>query len=452
MVPTQFAAATIQTIRLFLASPSDVGDERRVVRRIVVELNLPLEAHGWRVDLLGWEDRGPAGGRAQADINVDVERCDLFLGLLWRFWGTPTGDSSSGFAEEWGLALQRFERSGHPSLWLYFKDPGDDAIEDAQLTKVRAFRSEVEAAESAFYKPFADLAEFERLVRQKVLDAVFERTELTRAEIGVLTVDWPDAYRSDPVSLVADGSDRLEVAEGLIATAPRHAADIFSDLADELQELGFRRRVSNLRLKAGQALIAADDPGGAVEMLRRVLRHDVWWLQVEDAEIVLRDLDPSWPPELASELRVWRTCCGTLRDPAGAASRLEQALGQHHAFPVDPETEAIWRGVLWRCWLHLRMPERVIADPGPLPSMITDAAIEVTLLHADALRATGSATADEVWRSLRLQGLQRAQSDPATTAWIATRCAHDLAAAELMSDAEAAYVDAASRWTRAGAK
>jgi hypothetical protein len=198
----------------------------------------------------------------------------------------------------------------------------------------------VEAAESAFYKPFADLPEFERRVRQKVLDAVFERTELTRAEIGVLTVDWPNAYRSDPVSLVADGSDRLEVAEGLVATAPRQAADIFSDLADELQGLGFRRRASNLRLKAGQALIAADDPGGAVEMLRRVLRHDVWWLQVEDAEIVLRDLDPSWPPELASELRVWRACCGTLRDPTGAASRLEQALGQQHAPPGLPRPDA----------------------------------------------------------------------------------------------------------------
>jgi len=149
-------------------------------------LNLSLEAYGWRVELHGWEDRGPTGGRPQADINADVERCDLFLGILWRRWGTPTGDSRSGFAEEWELAQGRFARTGHPDLWLYFKDVGTDAVEDEQLAEVRAFRQRVEESEVAFYKTFADLAEFENRVRQKILGAIFERTELTRADIGVL--------------------------------------------------------------------------------------------------------------------------------------------------------------------------------------------------------------------------------------------------------------------------
>jgi hypothetical protein len=128
-MPTQPAAPAIQLIRLFLASPSDVSDERLAVRRIVGELNGSLQPHGWRVELLGWEDRGPAGGRAQADINPDVERCDVFLGVLWRSWGTPTGAASSGFSEEWKLARDRFERTGSPDLWLYFKLPGKDAVE-----------------------------------------------------------------------------------------------------------------------------------------------------------------------------------------------------------------------------------------------------------------------------------------------------------------------------------
>lgn len=449
-MPTQPAAPAIQPIRLFLASPSDVPDERLAVRRIVGELNGSLQPHGWRVELLGWEDRGPAGGRAQADINPDVERCEVFLGVLWRSWGTPTGDSSSGFAEEWKLARDRFERTGSPDLWLYFKQPGKDAVESDQLAKVQAFRGEVQRTEAAFFKPFTDLDEFERLFRERLLDAVLRRTALTRTQIGVLAIDWSTAYRTDPVSLLAGGADRLELAEGVSGAEPRRAADLFSELAAEMDELGFMRRAGNLRMRAARALLAADEPHDAVVMLRRVLRQYVWWLQLDDAEITLRNLDESWAPELATELRVWRACRDVLRDPVGAASRLERTLGLEHAFQVDPETSAVWRGLLWRCWLHLGTPQRVLADPSPMPPLTTDVTIELNLLHADALRATRSSTAGDAWQSLRLEGLQRAQSDPATSAWIATRCARDKVTEELMGEAEEAYVDAASRWTRAG--
>ena len=399
------------------------------------------------------EDRGPAGGRAQADINPDVERCDVFLGVLWRSWGTPTGDASSGFAEESGSARDRFRRTGSPDLWLYFKEPGEDAVDNEQLARVRAFRDEVQRTEAAFFKSFADLAEFERLFFARGSQ---RRSSKNRADAHA---DWCPCCR-----LV----ERLPHRPGLATCRRRRPPGtrrggewdgtrrqpLISSPSwrQDRAELGFMRRAGNLRMQAARSLLAAHEPHDAVVMLRRVLHQYIWWLQLDDAEMTLRDLDESWPPELATELRAWRACRGVLRDPAGAASRLEQALGLEHAFQVDPETDALWRGVLWRCWLHLgrRRIHLVLDDANPLPPLTTDVTIELNLLHADALRATGSPTADEVWQPFRLEGLQRARSDPATSAWIATRCARDKVAAELLSEAEEAYIDAASRWTQAG--
>src|SRR5690242_4556278 len=100
-------APVLHSLRLFVASPGGVDAEREAVRAIAAEFNAAMRSHGWLLEVLGWEDRGPVGGRAQADINADVRRCDVFVGVLYDRWGTPTGTFESGFEEEWSIALHR---------------------------------------------------------------------------------------------------------------------------------------------------------------------------------------------------------------------------------------------------------------------------------------------------------------------------------------------------------
>ena len=68
------SADQLNNLRVFLASPGGVEDERRAVYRLVDELNVSIRRHGWQVEVLGWEDRAPARGRAQDNINPDVAR------------------------------------------------------------------------------------------------------------------------------------------------------------------------------------------------------------------------------------------------------------------------------------------------------------------------------------------------------------------------------------------
>ena len=92
-------------LTVFLASPSDLVEERKVARKVVETINRIVSLSiGWHIDLRGWEDTLPNSGRPQAHINKDVESCDLFIGMLWGRWGSSTGQYSSGFEEEFELA------------------------------------------------------------------------------------------------------------------------------------------------------------------------------------------------------------------------------------------------------------------------------------------------------------------------------------------------------------
>jgi hypothetical protein len=146
-------------IRVFIASPGDLGPERQRAREVADELNSTLgRQFDVEIDLLGWEDTLPGVGRPQALINSDVDNCDLFIGLLWKRWGTPSGeDFSSGF-EEFERVRRRNQRTGQPEIWLAFKhvDPSQLADPGDQLKRVLAFKQAQIAARIVLFKEFKD--------------------------------------------------------------------------------------------------------------------------------------------------------------------------------------------------------------------------------------------------------------------------------------------------------
>ncbi len=106
---------TRTVIKVFLASPGDLADERRRAKDVADEVNRTVgRTWGIAIELLGWEDTLPGAGRPQELINRDVDSCDLFIGILWRRWGQPTGEYSSGFEEEFERARARRQTTVKP--------------------------------------------------------------------------------------------------------------------------------------------------------------------------------------------------------------------------------------------------------------------------------------------------------------------------------------------------
>jgi Domain of unknown function (DUF4062) len=161
----------ITTVSVFVASPSDVQDERNLLEGLTAELNMIWSANlGIRFELIRWETHvHPSfGDDPQSVINNQVDAdYDVFVGILWGRYGTPTPRADSGTKEEFERAYARFKRTGNsPEIMIYFKDApiAPSKIDTDQLQKVKDFRHSL-SAQGGLLSVFEDSLSFESSVR-----------------------------------------------------------------------------------------------------------------------------------------------------------------------------------------------------------------------------------------------------------------------------------------------
>jgi len=149
-------AQAVRELLVFLASPGDVEAERAAVREVASRVNANFEDRGVRVRVVGWEQVRPELGRPQELINPLVYKCDVFIGLLNRRWGSETGLYSSGFEEEFEVALQRRQSGGTPGIGMFFAELPAEALDDpgAQLQAVMSFQDRVRTEKIGLYKQY----------------------------------------------------------------------------------------------------------------------------------------------------------------------------------------------------------------------------------------------------------------------------------------------------------
>lgn len=164
---------TRRVLPIFLASPGDLDEERRVVSEVVQQVNhLVGRRLGWILDLHVWEELPPSAGHPQETINKIADHSKLFIGILWKRWGQPTRTYSSGFEEEFVRAKNRRMETGAPEIWLCFKQipQGELADPGPQLQRVLAFRDAQKTAPEFLYRDFVDSIDW----RNKILGWLIE--------------------------------------------------------------------------------------------------------------------------------------------------------------------------------------------------------------------------------------------------------------------------------------
>ncbi|MBE0627123.1 MAG: hypothetical protein IH606_20175 [Burkholderiales bacterium] len=225
-------------VKVFLASPGDLVDERVATKSVVDELNAMIaDEFGYQIELVGWEDTVSVYGRPQTTINLDLKGCELFVGLMWKKWGTPpdvSGFYSSGFEEEYETSVKRRLSEGSPEISLLFKeinpaflsDPGED------LKKVLAFKERLTAEKSILFENFADIRDFEKRIRrciwnyvirlraQDINDASIKKQAPTTGGEKQQTAETVDSPPETPLSI--EGAKFLRE---LIAKTERSAAE-----------------------------------------------------------------------------------------------------------------------------------------------------------------------------------------------------------------------------------
>jgi len=158
-------------LTVFVASPGDVGDERTKLEEVIRELNVTWSGElGIRLELVRWETHSfPGfGDDAQDVINVQIpEDYDLFIGIMWCRYGTPTGRAGSGTVEEFDRAKARYDAGKDDvKIMMYFKDEpiSPSNLDPVQLLKVNEFRESL-GDEGALYFKFNSVKHFEELIR-----------------------------------------------------------------------------------------------------------------------------------------------------------------------------------------------------------------------------------------------------------------------------------------------
>jgi len=130
-----------ETLRVFIASPSDLAEERQAATEAINEWNVQHAAAESVVLLpVKWETHATprSGVRPQEAINRQlVQGCDILIGMFWTRIGTGTGVADSGTVEE----IDRFVVGGKPAMLYFSSRPIDpDKIDLKQHKKLKSFK------------------------------------------------------------------------------------------------------------------------------------------------------------------------------------------------------------------------------------------------------------------------------------------------------------------------
>jgi hypothetical protein len=234
----------ISLLRVFLASPSDVSEERQLVRDVVAEVNATVgDQYRVRLEVVGWETHtfSSFGGEPQALIfkQLEMSDFDLFVGVMWNRFGTPTHAAGSGTEEEFETALELRERAGRPDLMFYFSRRlatlDGDALDQRKL--VLQFKERIER--QGLTKEYSDAGGFKETLRG---DLLLWLADLSKN--GKIPEISPGALLDSVVN-----SFELQHLRGLAQPKPFlvHYGEEFGNQLRHLRNLGFIKNLNDNR-------------------------------------------------------------------------------------------------------------------------------------------------------------------------------------------------------------
>jgi hypothetical protein len=147
---------TSRLIRIFGSSPGDLTHEQEQLGTVVQELNATVRAlvpdKGLGLELIRWQTHTHPDLGSEPQSVVDDQLgydYDVYVGMMWSRFGTPTSKAGSGTEQEFRAAYAGWEERRRPShVLFYFCEeaiPASVAWQGAdQLKAINTFRTELE--------------------------------------------------------------------------------------------------------------------------------------------------------------------------------------------------------------------------------------------------------------------------------------------------------------------
>lgn len=205
--------------KVFIASPSDLSEDRASIDEVINELNLTFGLqNNLVIELMKWETHSAPGisqTHPQELINKDIDNSyDLFIGLMWMKFGTATNLADSGTEEEFNRAYNRFSESPNSlQILFYFKSTPPLNLQDIipkELEKVNAFKSRIGDVGALYwhYSSIEDLQSYLRIHIPKRLSGLVADNTVNKEKHELVEIDSTEVIDEDYGLL-----DFLEITE-----------------------------------------------------------------------------------------------------------------------------------------------------------------------------------------------------------------------------------------------
>ncbi|EHK4785645.1 hypothetical protein [Vibrio parahaemolyticus] len=297
-------AKSQHVLSVFVASPSDVKQERNLLESIINELNKTWsKTLNLRLELLRWEtDCYPAfGDYSQGVINDQIgDEYDIFIGLFWGRFGTPTIAAESGTKEEFDRAYARYKANPESiDIMLYFKDHpiAPSALDPEQLAQIANLKREL-GEKSGLYWPFEHERDFEPLIRAH-LSKVAQKWSHKLTSLQVVNTEPVKKTELDESELFEE--EELGIFE-YVELYEERISDLISimdGIADSTEKVGTQIGKRTQELKAAN---------GESRAIKRNFK-----LAAEDLQRYSRSLDSQVPLYKSSREDAFDALAGTLK-------------------------------------------------------------------------------------------------------------------------------------------
>lgn len=267
-----------------MASPSDVEAERAAITDAVNEINiLSSDSLGAVYEIRKWEThtRPAFGVDAQDVINHQIaDSYEVFVGIMWARFGSPTNRAESGTVEEFDRAIARWKSDpSSVEVMFYFKDAplNPSKIDTSQLGKVNAFKERISNDLGGLYHGFDSTEEFKTKIRvhlSTLLNALALRTgggsvsqsgfDTTSQALRNFSALQEEEEEED-VDEISDRGVAAMGRVGEIATAIAAATENLGEQVGKKTEELNRLIAAGLQATPAEAKKHTDDVGGYIE-------------------------------------------------------------------------------------------------------------------------------------------------------------------------------------------
>ncbi|MCB9090446.1 MAG: leucine-rich repeat domain-containing protein [Calditrichae bacterium] len=158
------AVPKVRTVKVFLASGSDLSKEREELKNLFYDETKNYILDSIFLDLIMWEDLNHSfhEDRIQNRFNDKLRECDIFISMFWKRVGKFTKEEFE--AAHWSLMNHKNPKY----LYVFFKDTRvriDDIDDD--IMNIKKFKKNILEWEQ-IYKPFKNVIELRSQIKQQL--------------------------------------------------------------------------------------------------------------------------------------------------------------------------------------------------------------------------------------------------------------------------------------------